>query len=57
MCAYRAEEEIEHHLVFACPRFDGIRADFLGDKGSWEELDKADWRKVGEWDDAWYSRQ
>jgi len=41
-------------LVFECPRFGAIRADFLQEKRSWEELDKEDWRKVGEGDDAWY---
>jgi len=40
--------------VFECPRFEAIRVKFLGDKSSWEELDKADWRKVGDADDAWY---
>ena len=26
----------------------------MGDKSSWEELDKADWRKVGDGHDGWY---
>jgi len=30
-----------------------IRAEFPGDKDSWEALEKPDWRKVGE-GDAWY---
>ena len=47
---------IGHHLVFECLRFEymatrpsgrleAIRADFPGDKDSWEALGKADWRK------------
>ena len=35
-------------------RFEAIRAEFLGDKSSWKELDEADWRKVGDGDDACY---
>ena len=30
------------------PLFEAVRAEFLGNKSSWEELDKADWRKVGD---------
>ena len=39
--------------MFECPRFEGIRVEFLGDKSSWQELDEADWRKVGGEDGAW----
>jgi len=37
-----------------CPLFEAIQAEFIGEKSSWEELDKADWRKVGDGNDAWY---
>ena len=53
-CPCRAVEETGRHLVFECPRFEAIRADFLGGKDSWEELDQADWRKIEEGDDTWY---
>ena len=37
------------------PGFDeGIRVEFLGDKSSWEQLDKAGWEKVGDGNGAWY---
>ena len=52
-CTCRAAEESGHN-VFECPRFRAIWAEFLGDKNSWEELDKPDWRKVGQGNDAWY---
>ena len=29
-------------------RFEAIRAEFLVDKSPWEELDKADWGRLGE---------
>ena len=53
-CACGAAEEAGHHLVFMCPRHEGISTEFLVGKSSWEELDKADWRKVGDGEDAWY---
>ena len=53
-CAGGSAEETGHHLVFECPRYEGIRREFLVGKSSWEELDKPDWRKVGDGDDAWY---
>ena len=53
-CACGAAEETGNHLVFECPRFEGIRVEFLGDKSSWQELDQAEWRKVGDEDGAWY---
>ena len=53
-CPCGVAEETGHHLVFECPRFEVIRAEFLRGRGSWEELDNADWRKVGEGDDTWY---
>jgi len=54
LCACGAAEEIGHHLVFECPRHEGIRREFLVGKSSWKELDKADWRKVGDGDNEWY---
>jgi len=53
-CACGVAEQTGHHLVFECPRHEAIRREFLAGKSSWEELDKADWRKVGEGDEAWY---
>ena len=49
-----AAEQTGLHLVFTCPRHDGIPRDFLGGKTSGEELDKADCRKVGDGKDALY---
>ena len=40
--------------MFGCPRFETIRAEFLKDKSSWEDLDIADWRKGGDEVEAWY---
>ena len=40
--------------MFECPRHEAIRVGFLVDKNTGEALDKADWRKVGESEDAWY---
>jgi len=44
-CACGAAEETGSHLVFECPRFEANRAEFMGDKSTWEELDKADWER------------
>ena len=53
-CACGGEEETRKHIVLECPLFEAIQAEFIGEKSSWEELDKADWRKVGDGNDAWY---
>ena len=49
-----AAQEMGYYLVFECTRHEGIRTEFLVGKRSWWELEKADWRKVGEGDDTWY---
>lgn len=46
--------ETGHHIVFHCPRFAVIRADFLGERANWEELDEPVWKKEGEGEDAEY---
>ena len=46
--------ETGHHLVFSCPRFARPRAEFLGERTSWEELDVPVWKKVGEGADTEY---
>ena len=51
-CACGSAEETGHRLVIECPRHERIRREFLRGKGSWEELDEADWRKVEEGDDG-----
>jgi len=48
------------HLTFSCPRFATDRANLLGTRKSWEELDKPNWRKDegddSHWDtiEAWF---
>ena len=54
MCTCGATEELVHHSVFECPRCEGMRREFLAGKSSWAKIDKADWRKVGDADNAWY---
>jgi len=54
LCSTCGATETGHHMVFECLKYEGIRREFLAGKGSWEDLDKADWRKVGEGDKAWY---
>jgi len=49
-----AAEETGYHLVFECPKHEKIRREFLLGKSSWQALDKADWRRVGEGKEAWY---
>ena len=53
-CECGHEEESGHHLVFHCPRFNAIRSNIVGEKATWEALDKPDWRKVGKGEDEWY---
>ena len=53
-CPCRAKQQSTHHVVIECPTFETIRTEFLGHKHTWEELDKANWRKVGGADDIWY---
>ncbi|KAF8451403.1 hypothetical protein BGX38DRAFT_1269417 [Terfezia claveryi] len=47
-CACGYPSETGEHIVFRCPRFDWSRRALLGEKSSWEELDKPDWRKEEE---------
>jgi len=53
-CSYGPQRQSGYHLVFECAKHEEIRRNFLAGKSSWEELDEADWRKVGEGDGAWY---
>ena len=46
-------EETGFHLVCECPRHEEIQGEFLVGKSSLE-LDKVDWRKVEQGEDAWY---
>ncbi|KAF8434241.1 hypothetical protein BGX38DRAFT_1333566 [Terfezia claveryi] len=47
-CACGHPSETGEHIVFKCPRFDRPRRALLGEKSSWEELDKPEWRKEEE---------
>jgi len=38
------------HITFECPRFHEWRAEYLGERRTWEELDKQVWVKRGEGD-------
>ena len=51
MCTCGASEETGNQIVF---EFEAIRAKFLGNRGSGEELDKAGWGKVGDEENVWY---
>ena len=49
-CACGHSPEDERHIMFECPRFRSWRDEYLGERRTWEELDKQFWIKRGEGD-------